>query len=159
MENKEKTIGLYIRVSTRNKEQIGLEMQRKECTRVSSQLFGQEIDLKCYTDIGFGTKCNTKLNRMLEDAKQGKLNAIITYEVHRISHTLSHALNVVKEIHNANVRFVSIIEGEYNPPHTSLAFNILETVAQYERENHAERIRQGIAFKKQPGKDGVYNGK
>lgn len=159
MENKEKTIGLYIRVSTGNKKQFGLEMQRKECTRVSNQLFGQEIDLKCYTDIGFGTKCNTELNRMVEDAKQGKLNAIITYGVHRISRTLSHALKVVKEIHNSNVHFLSITEGEYNPPHTSLAFNILETAAQYEREYHAERIRQGIAIKKQQKTDGVHNGK
>lgn len=159
MENKEKTIGLYIRVSTGNKEPFGLEMQRKECTRVSNQLFGQEIELKCYTDIGFGTKCNTELNRMVEDAKQGKLNAIITYEVHRIHRTFPHSLKVVKEIHNSNVHFISVMEGEYNPHQTSLAFSLLETVAQYERENHAERIRQGIAFKKQLKKDGVHNGK
>jgi len=159
MENNRNVIGLYIRVSTGQKDKGRLEMQKKECTRAAHELFGKEIDMKCYVDEGSGTKSNSERNRMLGDAKHGELDAIITFNVSRISRTLSHALKVVKEIHNANVRFIGIIEGEYNPHHRSLEFGILEAVAHYQREDHAERIRQGIALKKQLKKAGEHNEK
>lgn len=157
MINNRKVIGLYNRVSTGIEEQNGLEKQKKECTRIAIELFGKEIDIRCYADEGPGTKSNIELDRMVVDAKHGELDAIITYKVSRISRTISHALKVVKELHNANVRFIGIIEGEYNPHYLSLEYGILETATHYERENHAERSQQGIGLKKQLKKEGVHN--
>ncbi|QDP41984.1 recombinase family protein [Radiobacillus deserti] len=143
MKNNRKVIGLYTRVSSGQKAQFGQGMEQKIGIRVAKELFGQDIDIKFYVDEGFGPKCNTERNQMLKDVKQCKLDAVITYCVSRISNTFSHALKVVKEIHYSNVRFISIIEGEYTPLKLNREFKILEVLAQLERKDHAERIKKG----------------
>jgi site-specific DNA recombinase len=157
MKNNRKVIGLYTRVSTGQKVQVGLGIQQKLSIQAAQELFGQDVHIKFYVDEGFGPKCNTERNQMLEDVKLCKLDAVITYCVSRISNTFSHALKVVKEIHYSNVRFISIIEGEYTPLQLNREFEILEVLAQLERKDHAERIKKGIAFKKQLKKEGAKN--
>jgi|SRR5699024_653205 len=152
MKNNKKMIGLYFRQTTEKNE---VNDQQIECTRVANQLFGQEIDIICYKDEGSGTSGNFERNRMLNDVKQGKLDVIITYKVCRISCTPSYALKIVKQIHNANVRFFSIMEGEYTTHHTNPIFDMLEDIVQIQSNAHAERIRKAVNFKR----EGVHNEK
>lgn len=155
MKNNRKVIGLYSRISTGQKVQLQLGIQQKISIQVAKELFGQDIGIKFYVDEGFGPKCNTARNQMLEDVKQCKLDIVMTYCVSRISKTSSHALKVIKEIHYSNVRFISIVEGEYNPLQLNRGFEILEVFSKIERDNRSNRIRKGISFKKQ--KEGAKN--
>lgn len=157
MKSNRKVIGLYTRVSTRQKVQSGLEVQQKICIQVAKELFGQDIDIKFYVDEGFGSKCSTERNQKLKDVKQCTLDAVMTYCVSKFSNTFSNALKVIKEIHYSNVRFISIIEGEYTPLQLNREFKILGVFSPLEREDHSKEIRKGIAFKKQMKKEGEKN--
>ncbi|NYV66357.1 recombinase family protein [Bacillus sp. Gen3] len=157
---KKMVIGLYIRVSTDKQAQEGfsLEGQEVEGTQLAHRMFGEDIILKVYIDEGISaksTKGRTELNRMLRDVDRGALDAIITYKVSRLSRTLSDSLKIVEDIHRAKVRFISIKEGEYGTPHANLQFNILASVAQYQREELAENVQLGMI---QRARQGKYNG-
>ncbi|HCX51025.1 MAG TPA: hypothetical protein DG757_18790 [Bacillus sp. (in: Bacteria)] len=157
---KKMVIGLYIRVSTDKQAQEGfsLEGQEVEGTQLAHKMFGKDIILKVYIDEGISaksTKGRTDLNRMLKDVERGALDAIITYKVSRLSRTLSDSLKIVEDIHRAKVRFISIKEGEYGTPHANLQFNILASVAQYQREELAENVQLGMI---QRARNGKFNG-
>ncbi|WP_060668633.1 MULTISPECIES: recombinase family protein [Bacillaceae] len=159
MENK-KVIGLYIRVSTEKQSEHGfsLEAQQEEGTQAAQRTFGQDIVIENYVDSGISGK-NIKdrpaLNKMLKDVAEGTLDAIITYKVSRLSRSLSDSLKIVEEIHREKVRFISIKEGEYGTPHGNLQFNILASVAQYQREEIAENVQFGMS---QRAREGKWNG-
>jgi site-specific DNA recombinase len=152
-----KLIGLYIRVSTGKQVEHGysLDAQREEGTQVAHRIFGDDITIECYVDEGISAKSMTgrhALNKMMRDVAAGNLDAIITYKVSRLSRSLSDSLKLVEEIHREKVRFISIKEGEYGTPHGNLQFNILASVAQYQREELAENVQLGMSQRARTGK-------
>ena len=135
-----------------------MEGQKEEGIQTAHKLYGDDVTLEFYVDEGISaksTKSRHELNRMMKDVKKGNLDAIITYKVSRLSRNLSDSLKLVEEIHNSNVKFISIKEGEYGTPHGNLQFNILSSVAQYQREELAENVKMGMT---QRAKEGKYNG-
>ena len=160
MEKDIRTVGLYIRVSTSKQAELGfsLEGQKDEGIQTAHKLFGDDINLINYVDEGISAKSTTsrhELNRMMHDVKKGNLDAIITYKVSRLSRNLSDSLSLVEDIHNSGVKFISIKEGQYGTPHGNLQFNILSSVAQYQREELAENVKMGMT---QRAKEGKFNG-
>ncbi|QDP41985.1 recombinase family protein [Radiobacillus deserti] len=155
-----KVVGIYIRVSTYKQVENGfsLDAQLEEGTKEAHRKFGQDILIESYVDGGISGK-NTKdrpaLNRMMRDVAEGNIDAIITYKVSRLSRSLSDSLKIVEEIHKEKVKFISIKEGEYGTPHGNLQFNILVSVAQYQREDVAENVQFGMS---QRAREGKWNG-
>ncbi|RDI40904.1 recombinase family protein [Falsibacillus pallidus] len=153
----QKVVGIYIRVSTEKQVQEGfsLDAQKDEDTQFAKKLFGDDVVLRYYVDEGKSaksTKSRYELQRMMKDVKHGLLSTIITYKVSRLSRNLSDSLKLVDEIHKAKVRFISIKEGEYGTPHGNLQFNILASVAQYQREDLAENVQFGMSRRAREGK-------
>ncbi|WP_413377190.1 recombinase family protein [Alkalihalobacillus sp. 1P02AB] len=159
--NKEiKTVGLYIRVSTHKQAELGfsLDGQKEEGIQEAHKRFGNNVDIRFYVDEGISAKSTNdrpELNRMMHDVKKGDLHAIIAYKVSRLSRNLSDSLSLVEDIHHSSVIFISIKEGEYGTPHGNLQFNILSSVAQYQREELAENVKMGMT---QRAKEGKFNG-
>ncbi|WP_212967346.1 recombinase family protein [Lederbergia ruris] len=153
-------IGIYMRVSTGKQVEHGfsLDAQKEEGTQFAYRLFGENITIEYYVDEGISaksTKGRTDLKRMMKDVATKNLDAIITYKVSRLSRSLSDSLKLVEEIHKEKVRFISIKEGEYGTPHGNLQFNILASVAQYQREELAENVQFGMS---QRAREGKWNG-
>ncbi len=73
----------------------------------------------------------------------------------RLSRNLSDSLKLVEDISNLNVTFHSIKEGVYGPAHANLQFNILSSVAQYQRGELAENVKMGMT---QRTREGRFNG-
>lgn len=154
-----KTVGLYIRVSTNKQAEFGysLEGQKEEGIQEAYKRYGDDVDLRFYIDEGVSAKSTNRkeLNRMMNDVGKGVLDAVITYKVSRLSRNLSDSLSLVEQIHDSNIKFISIKEGEYGTPHGNLQFNILSSVAQYQREELAENVKMGMT---QRAKEGKWNG-
>jgi site-specific DNA recombinase len=160
MESKRLVIGIYMRVSTGKQVEHGfsLEAQKEEDTQFAYKTFGENITIVYYVDEGISgksTKGRKDLKRMMNDVAAKNLDAIVTYKVSRLSRSLSDSLKLVEEIHKEKVRFISIKEGEYGTPHGNLQFNILASVAQYQREELAENVQFGMS---QRARDGKWNG-
>ncbi|WP_342558226.1 recombinase family protein [Metasolibacillus sp. FSL K6-0083] len=160
MKNNKMTIGIYIRVSTDKQAQEGysLDAQREEGTKEAYRLFGENIDIKYYVDEGISAKKiagRKDLLRMMQDVENGHIQVVITYKVSRLSRSLHDSLKLADKITKANVRFISIKEGEYGTAHLNLQFNILASVAQYQREELAENVQLGMS---QRAREGHWNG-
>ncbi len=156
----DKFVFLYIRVSTDKQAQEGYSLEAQESVNreLARRIFGQDVKCKVFVDEGKSGKSTEKradLNRMMREIKAGKAKGVITYKVSRLSRSLSDSLKLVEEIHKSKVRFISVKEGEYGTPHGNLQFNILASVAQYQREELAENVQLGMT---QRAKEGLWNG-
>lgn len=150
-------IGIYMRVSTGKQVEHGfsLDAQKEEGTQFANRMFGENIAIEYYVDEGISAKSTqgrNDLKRMMKDVKAGNLDAIITWKVSRLSRSLSDSLKLVEEIHREKVRFISIKEGEYGSSHGNLQFNILASVAQYQREELSENVQLGMSQRARTGK-------
>lgn len=156
----DKFVFLYIRVSTDKQAQEGYSLEAQESVdrELAKRVFGPDVKCKVFVDegkSGKNTEKRTDLNRMMREIKAGKAKGVITYKVSRLSRSLSDSLKLVEEIHKSKVRFISVKEGEYGTPHGNLQFNILASVAQYQREELAENVQLGMT---QRAKEGLWNG-
>ncbi|WP_426454496.1 recombinase family protein [Paenibacillus sp. S-38] len=160
MNGKKFVVGLYIRVSTDKQANEGysLEAQEEVTLDAARRRFGSDVNFEVYVDEGKSaknTKKRSELNRMMRDVREGRLAAIITFKVSRLSRSLADSLKLVDQIRQAGAFFISVKEGEYGTPHGNLQFNILSSVAQYQREDLAENVQLGMT---QRAKEGFWNG-
>src|SRR5699024_8482009 len=83
-----------------------------------------------YADRGISGKSMNRpeLQRMLQDAKNGKLNCVIVYKINRLARNTPDLLSIVEELHRQNVEFFSLSERmEIRNSTYKLLFNILAT--------------------------------
>lgn len=106
-----KSVGAYIRVSTeRQVEGYSIEGQITQIEQFCNFSGYNLIDV--YADRGISGKSMNRpeLQRMLQDAKNGKLNCVIVYKINRLARNTSDLLSIVEELHRQNVEFFSLSE-------------------------------------------------
>ncbi|MFD1348604.1 recombinase family protein [Oceanobacillus caeni] len=111
MEKDEISVGLYLRGDFIGNN--SLEHQKEECIKKAHKLFGDNITITFYVDEGVSArslKGRIGLNHMILDVRMSKLDAIITYDISRISRTLTHCLCIIEEIRDSNVKFILVKE-------------------------------------------------
>ncbi|HDD3072165.1 TPA: recombinase family protein, partial [Staphylococcus aureus] len=89
-----------------------------------------------YTDRGISGKTTQRpeLQRMLKDAKGGKLDGIMVYNTTRLARNTSDLLNIVEELYEINVEFFSLTEKiEIASSTGKLMLQILASFAEFER--------------------------
>jgi len=160
MKSNQMIVGIYMRVSTGKQVEHGfsLDAQKEEGTQFAYRTFGEDVVIEYYVDEGISAKSTqgrNDLKRMMKDVRTGSLDAIVTWKVSRLSRSLSDSLKLVEEIYREKVRFISIKEGEYGSSHGNLQFNILASVAQYQREELSENVQFGMS---QRARSGKFNG-
>lgn len=103
-----KRCGLYIRVSTEQQvDRNSLSTQKAQLREYVSNRQWQDIEL--FVDAGISAK-NTKrpaFQKMLQYAKEGKINVILVTKIDRISRNLIDLLNLIQDLNRWGVDFVS----------------------------------------------------
>jgi len=151
-----KKCAIYARVST---DEQNPEIQVQELKTISSQQNYMVFDV--YVDKVSGTKdSRPELNRMMFDMRKGLFNTIFIYKLDRLGRSLKHLITICEEIHNKNISLVVTSQGIDTSNATGkLLFNILGSVAEFERELISERTKQGLKHAKNVGKRGKDKGK
>ena len=107
-----------------------------------------------YEDGGFsgGDTDRPALQRLLEDVRAGKIDAIVVYKVDRLTRSLADFAKLVELFDQHKVSFVSVTQ-QFNTTTSMgrLTLNVLLSFAQFEREVTSERIRDKIAASKRKG--------
>jgi site-specific DNA recombinase len=107
-----------------------------------------------YDDGGFsgGTTDRPALQRLLADARAGKIDVIVVYKVDRLTRSLADFAKLVELFDEHDVSFVSVTQ-QFNTTTSMgrLTLNVLLSFAQFEREVTSERIRDKIAASKRKG--------
>jgi len=92
------------------------------------------------------------LRQLLADIQAGKVDAVVTYKVDRLTRSLADFAKIVEIFDARSVSFVSVTQ-QFNTTTSMgrLTLNVLLSFAQFEREVTGERIRDKIAASKKKG--------
>jgi len=142
---------IYTRVST---EEQNPQIQVDELKKSSSQQNIMVYDV--YTDVVSGTKdSRPELNRMMFDMRKGLFNCVMIYKLDRLGRSLKHLITVCEEFHNKGIELIVTSQGIDTSTATGkLLFNILGSVAEFEKELISERTKLGQKNAKNIGKRG-----
>ena len=145
----------YARVSTDTEDQLNsFNAQRNEFERrITSNPDWEFVGM--YADEGItGTDMSRRPDflRMLDDAKNGKINLILCKSVSRFSRNNQEFLTIVKMLKEINV-FIRFDEDrlDTSDPNIEFLLTMLGAFAQEEVRKTSERIKTGVQYRMQLG--------
>ena len=139
----------YCRVSTNEQSQEGSVIVQEASIHDLIQKNPAWECTEIYTDIKSGTnrRHRDEFNRMMNDAKLGKIDFIITKSISRFARNTVDALNCIEELRNLNPSVGVVFMKEHIftlDPGDDLILTVLSALAQNESYSIAENIRWGI---------------
>ena len=153
-EMKRKSVGCYVRVSTISQDidKFSINGQIAQIKEYC-QFHGYEV-FDIYADRGVSGKTMNRpeLQRMLKDAKEGKLDCVMIYKTSRLARNTSDLLTIVEGLHKQNVEFFSLSENmKFDSNSGKLLLQILASFSEFERNNIAEGAYMGQLRRSQEG--------
>ena len=134
---------LYARVST---EEQDVGMQLDELRQVATQR-GWTVTEEYLDEGESGAKdSRPALDRMIDDARTGKLDLIAVWKLDRLGRTLKGLVSLVDDLGRWGVDLVSVRDPAFDTtsPAGRLIFQVIGAVAEYERGIIRERSLAGI---------------
>ncbi len=106
-----------------------------------------------YADDGYSGEllARPELDRLRDDAKARKFDAVLIHAVDRLSRNHIHAGVVIEEIQKQDVEVMFLNAPPTDTPEGRLLFDIQSVVAQFEKEKIKERTRRGRLHKAKKG--------
>ncbi len=145
---------IYTRVSTEEQAEKGhsLAAQEKAC-RATCEGRGLPIGhVLCDSGQSAKNLDRPQVQRLLEMVRAGQIGGIMIWRLDRLTRNLRDLLDLVELISETNTALVSVCEQiATDTPAGRMMLAILGTVAQWERETIAERIRMGVRQRIQDG--------
>lgn len=152
----------YIRVSTEDQAESGLGMdaQRTRCKALCQVKDWPEPVF--YVDDGIsGTKPISKrpgLNQLVEDAKAGKIDAVVIPSLDRLGRRLIIVVNLIEQLcFNQHIALVSCKESfDTSSPQGTFVMHMFVAMAQLERDLISERTTDALSERDK--RDGEHGG-
>ncbi|MEY8352279.1 recombinase family protein [Lachnospiraceae bacterium 54-53] len=149
METRKEQFAVYSRKSkfTGKGESIGNQIEL--CRQYISSHYGAGAadSAFLYEDEGFsgGNLDRPQFKKMMQEAKKGKFTAIVCYRLDRISRNIGDFANLIEELNELHISFISIKEQfDTSSPMGRAMMYIASVFSQLERETIAERIRDNM---------------
>ena len=141
----EKILAGYIRVSTEMQTERDSLINQEEILTGYARTRGKEI--KIYKDAGISAKNKDRpaFQQMLEDIRQGLIEAVVVTKLDRITRSLTDLLFLKEFFEEHGIAFISVAQNlDTSTPMGRFSFYILGLVAQLEREMTAERVAEDM---------------
>ena len=145
-----KNVGIYARVSTEDQTSIQqLEQLRDYCEKHNLAVFAE------YVDNGESAikQNRPQYQRLLEDARRRKIDAILVFKLDRFSRSLKELVNTIDILKDYGVDFVSYSEKDFDTTTATgkLMFHVVSAFAQFERDMISERTKLKLNHLKSKG--------
>ena len=145
-------VAIYARVSTTNHGQ-DVNMQLREL-RQFADVRGWQVVVEYVDDGVSGSKdSRPELNRLMDDAKRRKFDAVLVWKLDRFGRSLRHLVNALAEFEALGIAFVSLTDNlDLTTPSGRLMFQIIGAMSEFERALIQERVKAGLRNAQAKGK-------
>jgi DNA invertase Pin-like site-specific DNA recombinase len=142
-----KHVAIYCRVSSRAQR---TESQEPDLKRWAE---AQELPVKWYGDTYTGTVMERPgFSKLMRDIEAGKVAVVVVWRLDRLGRTAKGLAALFEDLNRRKVGLVSLKDGlDLSTPAGQLMANVLASVAAYETEVRAERVRAGQEVAKVKG--------
>ncbi len=143
---------IYARVSTTEREELQDPetqlVQLRDYARFKRWTVSHE-----YVEYASGVDDNRPiLGELLQDARRGRFQAVLIWNIDRLSRKATTLLQIMEELKGLNIILVSTSEGlDTTNPYSGVVLQILGVVAGHERERTVERVKIGMDRAKRYG--------
>lgn len=148
-------VALYIRVSTEDQAREGYSIQAQK-NKLEAYCVSQGWDVVgFYIDDGYSAKDleRPEMKRMLKHIEQGLIDCVLVYRLDRLTRSVLDLYKLLEIFERHNCKFKSATEVYDTTTAMGRMFiTIVAAMAQWERENLAERVRMGMQEKARQGK-------
>ena len=144
------TVAIYARYSSDNQREASLEDQIRLCKEAADRE-GWTIT-KTYQDsaVSGASLMRPGIQALMEDALKGKFNIILTEALDRLSRDQEDIAGLYKRMNFADVRIITLSEGEVNNLHIGLK----GTMNALYLKDLADKTRRGLRGRVEQGKSG-----
>ncbi|HOJ44631.1 MAG TPA: recombinase family protein [Bacilli bacterium] len=143
-----KRVAAYCRVSSDSIDQkTSYEAQVNEYTKRITANFEWEM-VKIYADEGISgtsTKNRKQFNEMIEAARSGRIDLILTKSISRFARNTIDCLNYIRELRERHVEIFFEKENIYSSdPKVDFLLTIMSSIAQEEARNTSENVKWNV---------------
>lgn len=153
--NRIRRVAFYGRVSTEHEEQLYALRNQMQWYEELCRYFPNWHIVNRYTDDGITgtqTKKRPEFMRMIEDAKSGKFDLIVTREVARFARNTIDCLEVTRQLKKYGVEVFFVQDGIWTLDNEGeMILTIRAMVAQEESRKMSERVKAGQAISRKNG--------
>ncbi len=100
--------------------------------------------------ISGGKKDRPELSKLLTTIQPG--DTLVVQKLDRLGRSLEHLLQIISELKRRKIEFKSLSDAiDTNSASGKMMFQILGTIAEFERSMISERVKHSLAFKRSQG--------
>jgi DNA invertase Pin-like site-specific DNA recombinase len=143
-----KRAAVFLRVST---DRLTVQNQLADLERLVQ---ARGFEAVIYQEVESAAKARPVLDRLLADARAGRVHAVAVWALDRLHRSMVGAINTVLELDRLGVRVISVRESclDTDSPVRPLLVAIFGWVAEQERTRLIERTKAGMERAKREGK-------
>jgi DNA invertase Pin-like site-specific DNA recombinase len=145
-------VAIYARVSTTNHGQDA-GMQTREMRQFAEARGWKLADEYVDSSVSGAKDSRPELNRLMADAKRRRFDVVLVWKLDRFGRSLRHLVNALAEFESLNIAFVSLSDNlDLSTASGRLMFQIIGSMAEFERALIQERVKAGIRNARAKGK-------
>ena len=142
-------VAVYVRKSKITESGKSIEIQKEKCIALACANFDvAESDIIVYEDeVKSGFYADRPMyKQMLRDIEANKIRAVVCYKIDRISRRTIDLLNLVQQMEQKGIAFVSVSDREIDTSSRTgkIMIALLSAIAEFERDIIAERITDNM---------------
>lgn len=145
-----KKAAIYARVSTIDKGQ-DVNVQIEPCREYAERM-GYEVMVFAEEGVSGAKESRPVLDQVMWHVRRRDINALVVWKIDRMGRSLSHLVQVLRELDDNEVAFHSLTEAiNTNTAQGKLMFHIIGALSEFERTMIAERVREGLVYAERHG--------